>query len=60
MTSALAAALEQHKGQDHITIALESIEHGIRFRVEVEHGVLQLVGSVIQMMNQNQQAPGGF
>lgn len=59
VTTMLAATLEQSKGQDHISLKAEALERGFRSRLEIEQGVLQLVGAAIKLMSEGagQQQP---
>jgi hypothetical protein len=53
----LVGALEKAGGKDHITITATPIAKGIRVRLEVEEGLLKLLGSMGAMMGPG--APGG-
>ncbi len=59
VTTMLAATLEQSKGEDHISLKAESIERGVRSRLAIEQGVLQLIGAAVKMMSEGgkQQKP---
>jgi hypothetical protein len=51
----LAEALEKAGGKDHVTITATPIAKGIRVRLEVEEGLLKLLGSMGAMLG-----PGGM
>lgn len=50
-----AAAAKDVAGSDHISLSAEGIERGLRYRLEVEGGVLTLIG---RAMAQQQPGPG--
>lgn len=61
VTTMLASVLDKSQGQDHISVKAQSVERGVRYRLEVEQGVLQLVGAAVKMFNnQRKQAPNLF
>lgn len=43
----LADEVAKFKGKDHYRIVLRPIDNGIRYRVEVEHGIINLAGKAI-------------
>ena len=47
-------AIERSGGKDRVAITSEAIENGVRTRIEVEDGILQLVGTVVRIL----QGPG--
>lgn len=49
LVSGLAAALKKGKGNDHIAISSNAIPRGFAYRVEVEEGVLQLIGQATKL-----------
>ena len=51
----VAGALEKTGGKDHITITATPIAKGVRVRLEVEEGLLKLLGSMGAMLS-----PGGM
>jgi hypothetical protein len=51
VTTMLAAAVEKN-ARDRIIIKSESIERGVRYRLEIEEGVLQIIGAASKLMNQ--------
>ena len=53
----VAAALEEHKGKDHVRIVARPIKNGASYRLEVEEGVLSLAGLAANMAGQR--AGGG-
>ena len=55
--AALAEVLEQSKGSDRISIRGTSIERGITYRVEVEEGVLKLIGQAAKLQNARDSDP---
>jgi len=52
MAGMVAGMLQQAGGQDKLTITMEGITNGTRTRLEVEKGLLQLVGMASQMAGQ--------
>ena len=49
MASMIAAMLEQTGGKDHVTLTSTPITNGAAVRLEVEEGLLKLIGSLGQM-----------
>ena len=49
MAAMLAAGLEESADKDHLTITSEPVTNGARVRVEVEEGILKLIGMAGQM-----------
>ena len=47
----LAEALQNGQGNDRIAITGTSIERGVTYRLEVEEGVLQLIGQAAKLQN---------
>jgi len=54
----LAGALEQSGGKDRITITSTPVPNGIKVRLEVEEGLLKLIGSLPTLM-MSMGGPGG-
>jgi len=54
MLGLAVTAIERSGGKDRVAITSEAIENGARTRIEVEEGILQLVGSVVRLL----QGPG--
>jgi len=52
----LANALEKSEGKDHVTFTTKPITNGVRARLEVEEGLLKLIGSMGQMVTPGSQA----
>ena len=50
-----AAVLEKAGDKDHVTVTAKPIAQGVRVRLEVEEGLLKVLGSMGGMM-----APGGM
>ena len=48
---ALAEALGDAQGKDHITIRARAIERGMSYRFGIEEGILQLIGKAVAMQN---------
>ena len=44
----VAALLEQSSGEDHVVVTIESIPNGMRERIEVEKGILKMLGAMSQ------------
>jgi hypothetical protein len=57
VTSMLAAAVEKNNGRDRILIKGEAIERGVRYRLQIEEGVLQIIGAASKLLS-NQRQPG--
>ena len=53
----LAEALQNGKGNDRIAITGTSIERGVTYRLEVEEGVLQLIGQAAKLQNSRDRDP---
>ncbi|MDA1048869.1 MAG: hypothetical protein O3C40_00100 [Planctomycetota bacterium] len=49
MVRGLAEALKKSKGKDHIAISSKAIPRGVAYRIEVEEGVLQLIGQATKL-----------
>jgi hypothetical protein len=60
VTTMLASVLEKAKGQDHISMKAEAIERGVRYRLEIEQGVLQLIGAAAKLMQGQEKQPDLF
>lgn len=60
LTTMLAATIKENQDNDHISIKAEAIDRGVRSRIEVEQGVLELIGAAIRMMGMRQEAPQQF
>ncbi len=54
----IGAMLQQTDGKDHITIVSEAISNGAKTRLELEEGILKLIGSLNQMMSGAAPPPG--
>ncbi len=48
MIAQFASILEQSEGKDHVTVVSKAIENGGQVRLELEEGVLKLIGTAIQ------------
>ncbi len=48
------AALQQAQGMDHILMVGKTIPNGINYRIEVEEGVLRVIGAAVQAQMQGQ------
>jgi hypothetical protein len=46
MAQAVVDVLEQTEGKDHINVTLRSVPRGLKVRVELEEGLLRLLGSI--------------
>ncbi len=57
--AALAATLDNNANPDHNRIAIkaQSVENGVRYRLEVEQGVLELIGAAMKMSNRGGNDP---
>ena len=53
----LAEALKQGPGKDRIAVTGTAIERGVRYRLEVEEGVLQLIGQAAKLQNARDRDP---
>ncbi len=58
MVGNLAMLLEQSDGKDHVTVTSKAIPDGASVRLEIEEGVLKLIGFAAQMMG-GMGGPGG-
>jgi len=47
----LADSIKRSAGKDHIRIAQKPVERGVSTRLEVEEGVLQLIGAAVKARN---------
>jgi hypothetical protein len=59
MAAMVVGVLEKAGGKDHVTITATPIAKGIRVRLEVEQGLLKLLGSMGGMMGMESGAMGG-
>jgi hypothetical protein len=60
ITQAIADMLHNEaQGRDHVRVVGQPIEHGLRYRVEAEEGVLKALGKAIDVAQQAA-ATGGF
>jgi len=50
----IAAALEQAGGKDHVTLVSTPVERGVKVKLEIEEGILKVLGSLSK-----QAVPGG-
>jgi len=50
--AAVAELLEQGEGQDHLRVVASAIDRGVRFRLEVEKGILEAVGKAAHQRRQ--------
>ena len=57
VVAALAQSLQEHPENDHVRVTSKSIERGISYRVEVQEGVLQLIGQAIKAQNAQNRDP---
>ncbi len=48
----LAEALKRNAGKDHISLTVRPIERGVAYRLEVEEGVLSLIGAATKLQQQ--------
>jgi hypothetical protein len=55
--AALAKALEDAAGADHVLVFIENSDQGVRYRIELEEGVMRAIGQAAQAA---QAAQGGF
>jgi len=44
VVATMAKALEDSGGKDHLLIHAEPVAHGVRYRIQVEEGILQAIG----------------
>lgn len=59
MAGQIAAMLEQTSGKDHVTLTSKPIPNGATVRLEVEEGILKLLGQMGQMRG-GMGGPGGL
>lgn len=53
--AAMLAALDQAQGKDHVSLVGQPIERGFNYRIEIEEGVLRMIGAaVVANMQQGQ------
>ncbi|MEX0819324.1 MAG: hypothetical protein WD070_07015 [Pirellulaceae bacterium] len=57
MIAGLAEALKNGQGKDHIAISAKAIPRGVAYRVEVEEGVLRLIGQAAKLKNAQNREP---
>ena len=60
MATEIGAVLEKSGGKDHLTLTSKPIPNGAAVRLEVEEGLLKVIGSLGQMFSVLLDAPGGF
>ncbi len=60
MIDDLVSMLEESQGKDHVTMVAKGIENGQHLRLELEEGVLKLIGMAIQMAQAVGNAGGGM
>lgn len=48
MTAMMAAAAKEAAGTDHVLVTAKSIERGVTYRLEVESGILEMIGKAVQ------------
>ncbi len=53
----LSEALKKGQGKDHITVSSKGVSRGIAYRLEVEEGVLQLIGQAAKLQNSQARDP---
>jgi hypothetical protein len=53
----LLAALEKSQGKDHVTLSAQSIPRGFTYRLDIQEGVLRMIGSAVAA---NMQQGGDF
>ncbi len=58
MATSVAEMLAQAGGKDHVTLTSKPIPNGTTIRLEVEEGILKLIGSMGEMMG-GMMGPGG-
>ncbi|MCO6455143.1 MAG: hypothetical protein J5I93_07575 [Pirellulaceae bacterium] len=58
LIGALADAISNAAGRDHILVTAQPIERGVNYRLNVEDGVLKLIGQGIKLMTGAQQQFG--
>ncbi len=42
----LAAVLKKHRGNDHVTAVATPVERGVKYRLELEEGVLRVLSEL--------------
>ena len=57
IVAALAEALKNGQGKDHVAISSKAIARGVAYRVEVEEGVLQLIGQAAKLKSAQDRDP---
>lgn len=57
IVAGLSEALKKGQGKDHIAISSKAIPRGVAYRVEVEEGVLQLIGQAAKLKNGQERDP---
>ncbi|HUG66699.1 MAG TPA: hypothetical protein VMM76_03040 [Pirellulaceae bacterium] len=57
IVAGLAAALKNGQGKDQIAISSKAIPRGVAYRLEVEEGVLQLIGQAAKLKNAQNREP---
>ena len=57
IVAGLAEALKNSQGKDHVAISSKAIPRGVAYRVEVEEGVLQLIGQAAKLKNAQDRDP---
>lgn len=57
IVAGLAASLKNGQGKDHIAISSRALPRGVAYRVEVEEGVLQLIGKAAKLKNAQDRDP---
>ena len=45
----IAAMLEKHSGDDHVTVVATPIDRGVKCRLELEEGVLRVLGKMHEL-----------
>ena len=46
--AAAAALFDSSAGKDHVNLVASAIDRGVRFRLEIEEGILQAIGQAAQ------------
>jgi hypothetical protein len=57
IVTGLAEALKNSQGKDHVAISSKAIPRGVAYRLEVEEGVLQLIGQAAKLNNAQDRDP---
>ncbi|MBW3597721.1 MAG: hypothetical protein KY475_10645, partial [Planctomycetes bacterium] len=60
LTTMLASTIKENQENDHVSIRSQAIENGVRYRIEVEQGVLELIGAATKMMQGTGQPKAQF